>query len=115
MPNLILQPIVENAIRHGIVSRIAPGEIEIKASRAGGVLQLRVKDNGPGLPRGEASSGRIKEGLGLANTRARLQQMYGSAHRFEMADVPEGGLQVTIEMPFEIASVVREHEEAAII
>jgi two-component system LytT family sensor kinase len=110
-----LQPIVENAIRHGIVSRIAPGEIEIRASRAGDVLQLRVKDNGPGLQGGEASSGRIKEGLGLANTRARLQQMYGAAHRFEMADAPEGGLQVIIDMPFETVAVVREQEEAAII
>jgi two-component system LytT family sensor kinase len=115
VPNLILQPIVENAIRHGIVSRIAPGEIEIRASRAGGVLQLRVKDNGPGLQGGDASSGRIKEGLGLANTRARLQQMYGAAHRFEMADVPEGGLQVTIDMPFETVPVVREQEAAEII
>lgn len=70
VPNLILQPIVENAIRHGIVSRIAPGEIEIRASRAGDVLQLRVKDNGPGLHRGEASSGPIKEGLGGWLTRA---------------------------------------------
>ena len=115
VPNLILQPIVENAIRHGIVSRIAPGEIEIRASRAGDVLQLRVKDNGPGLHGGEASGGRIKEGLGLANTRARLQQMYGTAHRFDMADVPEGGLQVTLEMPFETAGLVREREEAVII
>jgi len=114
VPNLILQPIVENAIRHGIVSRIAPGEIEIRATRAGGVLQLRVKDNGPGLHGSEASSGPIKEGLGLANTRARLQQMYGAAHRFEMADAPEGGLQVTLEMPFEIVGV-REQDEAAII
>ncbi len=115
VPNLILQPIVENSIRHGIVSRIAPGEIEIRATRAGGVLQLRVKDNGPGLHGREAVSGPIKEGLGLANTRARLQQMYGAAHRFEMTDAPEGGLQVTLEMPFETSNIVREQEEAAII
>ncbi len=115
VPNLILQPIVENAVRHGIVSRIAPGEIEIRASRTGDILRLQVKDNGPGLHGGEATSGRIKEGLGLTNTRARLQQMYGTAHRFDMADVPEGGLQVTLEMPFDTAGLVREREEAVII
>lgn len=114
VPNLILQPIVENAIRHGIVSRIAPGQIEISAKRSGGTLQLQVKDNGPGLHRGEASSGRIKEGLGLANTRARLEQLYRAAHRFEMSDAPEGGLQVTLEVPFVTAGAVREQEEAAI-
>ena len=97
------------------MSRIAPGEIQVSAARAGDVLQLRVKDNGPGLLRGETSSVRIKEGLGLANTRSRLRQMYGAAHRFEMADVPEGGLLVTIDMPFETAGIVRDSEEAATI
>ena len=111
VPNLILQPIVENAIKHGIVSRIAPGEIEIRADRDSDVLRLRVKDNGPGL---NAAAARRREGLGLANTRARLQQMYGSAHRFEMADAASGGLQVTLELPFETAAV-REPQKAAII
>ena len=115
VPNLILQPIVENAIKHGIVSRIAAGEIEIRSMRDRDVLRLLVKDNGPGLQRGERSTGRIKEGLGLANTRARLQQMYGAAHRFEMADADEGGLQVTLEMPFETTGVAREHDEAVVI
>jgi LytS/YehU family sensor histidine kinase len=114
VPNLILQPIVENAIKHGIVSRIAAGEIEIRSMRDREVLRLLVKDNGPGLG-GETSAGRLKEGLGLANTRARLQQMYGSAHRFEMSDVAEGGLQVTLEMPFETSGATREREEAAVI
>jgi two-component system, LytTR family, sensor kinase len=115
VPNLILQPIVENAIRHGIASRIAPGEIEIRAGRAGEALRLLVKDNGPGLQRSGAPNGRAREGLGLANTRARLQQLYGSAHRFEIADVPEGGLQVTIDMPFETVALVRHPEQVAIL
>ncbi|MEK6286194.1 MAG: histidine kinase [Acidobacteriota bacterium] len=114
VPNLILQPIVENAIRHGIVSRIAPGQIEINAKRSGDTLQLEVKDNGRGLHRGEASSGRIKEGLGLTNTRARLEQLYRAAHRFELSDAPEGGLQVMLEFPFVTAGVVREQEEVTI-
>lgn len=101
VPNLILQPIVENAIRHGIVSRIAPGQIEVRARRDGGILQLQVKDNGPGLGSSDGTRARIKNGLGLANTRARLEQLYRADHSFEMKDVPEGGLRVTLEFPFE--------------
>src|SRR6266550_5705417 len=112
IPNLILQPIVENAIKHGIVSRIAPGRIEIIARRSDGTLHLQVKDNGPGLHQGEALSGRVKEGLGLANTRARLEQMYRASYRFEMRDAPEGGLQVTMEVPFVTSGAVRAAEAA---
>jgi len=114
VPNLILQPIVENAIKHGIVSRIAPGEIVIRATRLGDTLQLRVQDNGPGLQAIDQSSVRIREGLGLANTRARLHQMYGAGHSFDMSDIPEGGLRVTIEIPFETAHAARGLGEAAI-
>ncbi|HXU35487.1 MAG TPA: histidine kinase [Blastocatellia bacterium] len=113
VPNLILQPIVENAIRHGIVSRIAPGQIEISAMLIGDALQLRVKDNGPGLRSAGGGRAIVKEGLGLANTRARLAQMYGPAHRFEMSDAPEGGLQVTLTIPFE-SWPARVPEQAAI-
>ena len=76
VPNLILQPIVENAIRHGIVSRIAPGQIEIKACLKDNVLRLSVKDNGPGLGAVDGGRAILREGLGLANTRSRLAQMY---------------------------------------
>jgi len=111
VPNLILQPIVENAIKHGIVSRIAPGEIEISAKRVGDSLELEVKDNGPGLHRAK-SSGLVKEGLGLGNTRARLEQLYGESHHFDMTDAPEGGLRVTLDIPFE---VTRAREQAVIL
>ncbi len=110
VPNLILQPIVENAIRHGIVARIAPGEIAIRARRLGDQLELQVKDNGPGLGRTEGV--RLKEGLGLANTRARLEQLYRAAYRFDMSDAPEGGLQVTLEIPFVTVGAVRAQEAA---
>ena len=108
VPNLILQPIVENAIRHGIAPRAAPGRIEISAKRNNGSLRISVTDNGPGLsakassPRPTSSGGAVKTqtgGLGLANTRARLAQLYGDEHRFELADAPEGGLVVTLEIP----------------
>jgi len=100
VPNLLLQPIVENAIRHGIVSRSEPGRIEISSSHEGELLRLQVKDNGPGLAPMESSGSRLREGLGLGNTRARLEQLYGPSHRFDMADAPEGGLQVTLDLPF---------------
>ena len=111
VPNLILQPIVENAIKHGIVSRIAPGEIEISAKRVGDSLELEVKDNGPGLHRAK-SGGLVKEGLGLGNTRARLEQLYGASHHFDMTDAPEGGLRVTLDIPFE---VTRAREQAVVL
>ena len=101
VPNLILQPIVENAIRHGIAPRSRPGRIEIYARRQDGVLQVQVTDDGPGLPVNGNSKGILKEGVGLANTQARLQQIYGNAHRLDLANAPLGGLTVTLEIPFE--------------
>jgi sensor histidine kinase YesM len=98
VPDLILQPIVENAIRHGIAPRAASGVIGIRAARLNGSLRLEVRDNGGGM-RGEglkAGSG----GVGIANTRARLAHMYGADHRFEMRNLAGGGLLVDITIPF---------------
>ncbi|MEK6300575.1 MAG: histidine kinase [Acidobacteriota bacterium] len=114
VPNLLLQPIVENAIRHGIVSRSEPGRIEISSRRNGDRLLLLVRDNGPGLAPLESSGGKLREGLGLGNTRARLEQLYGAGHRFEMADAPEGGLQVTLDLPFHAAAARSALTEAAL-
>jgi two-component system LytT family sensor kinase len=96
VPNLILQPIVENAIRHGIATKAAPGRIEISAKKSEERLQVRVRDTGPGLP----SNGSSREGIGLANTRARLLRMYGLESTLTLANAPGGGLEVTIEIPF---------------
>jgi two-component system LytT family sensor kinase len=101
VPNLILQPIVENAIRHGVAPRAAPGHVEISAERRGDVLRLEVRDNGVGLSNGSTHGSAPKGGVGLSNTRARLEQLYGSAHRFELADGPRGGAVVTIEIPLQ--------------
>jgi two-component system, LytTR family, sensor kinase len=98
VPNLILQPLVENAIKHGIAPRSRAGLVEIRATRENGTLQLRVRDDGKGLPTGTDAS--LKEGVGLANTRARLRQLYGSAHLFELVNAPEGGLVVHLSIPF---------------
>jgi two-component system LytT family sensor kinase len=101
VPNLILQPIVENAIRHGVSQRAAHGHVEVHAVRAGNVLRLEVRDNGRGLPEG-IEPGRANQGcggVGLANTRARLQQLYGGAYRFDLSNAPDGGAVVTLELP----------------
>ena len=99
VPNLILQPIVENAIRHGVAPRSAPGHVEISAKRGERALRIQVRDNGPGLSAITAPDDGFREGLGLTNTRARLARLYGAAHRFELEDAPGGGLLVTLEIP----------------
>jgi len=96
VPNLLLQPLVENAVRHGIAKRRGPGRIEIRAVRRDGRLELAVRDDGEGLAGGAAGGA----GIGLANTRERLAQLYGSEHRLELRDAPGGGLEVAIAIPF---------------
>lgn len=112
VPNLVLQPIAENAIRHGIAAQAGPGRIEVSAARLNNSLILEVKDNGPGLMAAQDSAGALRNGVGLANTRARLEHLYGEAQRFEIADVEGGGLRVTLEFPFEQAELKRASEKA---
>ena len=100
VPNLILQPIVENAIRHGIAPRSTPGLIEIGAEQRNGTLRIQVRDNGPGLPAHRISEILFHKGLGLANTETRLERLYGAAHLFDFSNSPAGGLVVTLEIPF---------------
>lgn len=96
VPNLILQPLVENAIRHGIAPQAGPGVVEIQAQRENGMVRMRVRDNGAGLKQKVGSL----NGIGLGNTKARLEQLYNSHHRFEMREPPGGGFEVTIAIPF---------------
>ena len=100
VPNLAWQPIVENAIRHAIAPRAGRGHIEIRAQRTGKTLQLQVKDDGPGLPPNQNSNGSSSRGVGLANTRERLRQLYGNNHHFELVNGSDRGLVVTLEIPF---------------
>jgi two-component system LytT family sensor kinase len=95
VPSLLLQPLVENAIRHGIEPHARPGRLRIEARRELDHLLLVVRDTGAGLPPG----GFTREGIGLANTRERLHELYGARHRFELANHPEGGLEVRIQLP----------------
>jgi len=98
VPNLILQPLVENAMRHAI-GNSKSGRVEINAVPRNGVVRIEVKDNGPGLTSERALETRPGKGLGLANTRARLVGLYGAAAKFELTNDPAGGLIVTIEIP----------------
>ena len=100
VPNLILQPIVENAIRHAIAPRSTPGLIEIEAKQDGNKLRIQVRDNGPGISEHRTSDGVLNKGLGLTNTGTRLEQLYGTAHLFDLRNSSEGGLVVTLEIPF---------------
>ncbi|HKG21099.1 MAG TPA: histidine kinase [Blastocatellia bacterium] len=104
LPNLILQPLVENAIKHGVSAHAGPGRIKIHASRRDGLLQVEVTDNGPGVQ--ERDGGSFKEGLGLANTQARLEHLYGGDHRLDMVNAPLGGLTVILEIPFKTEPIL---------
>ncbi|HEX6370827.1 MAG TPA: histidine kinase [Longimicrobium sp.] len=95
VPHLLLQPLVENAIKHGIGPRRAPGRIRITGTAAGGRLFLSVADDGRGI------SGPPRAGaMGLANTRARLQRLYGAGHDFALHSSAGEGTRVEVRIPF---------------
>ncbi len=96
VPNLILQPLVENAIRHAVAPRAEETRVEIFAERQNGHLLLVVRDDGDGIGKNDSKSG----GIGLANTRARLEKLYGAAQTFEISQPEESGLQISITIPF---------------
>ena len=94
VPSLILQPLVENAIQHGIAATSLPGTLTLRARREGEVLHVEVADSGPGLAPGAPARA---QGIGLANTRARLQRLYGDRQLFELQH--GAGLVVKLSMP----------------
>jgi two-component system, LytTR family, sensor kinase len=97
VPNLILQPLVENAIKHGISRKSGPGLIEIRARQREDRLELRVTDNGPGLEPVAAAESR---GVGVRNTQERLSQLYGTEYAFSIDDRAGGGVEVLLQIPF---------------
>lgn len=98
VPTLILQPLLENAVRHGVSQRPGARRIEVRASGDGGTLTLEVIDDGPGLPEGWSIE--RNAGLGLANTRDRLRTLYGEEWKLTVQGVDAGGVRVTVRLPF---------------
>jgi two-component system LytT family sensor kinase len=99
VPHFILQPLVENAIEHGIGRRAGSGRIVVDAEAVGQQLYLRLGDDGGGLTPGASGSLALDEGVGLGNTRHRLRQLYGEAHSFTIDRAENGGTLVTIAIP----------------
>jgi two-component system LytT family sensor kinase len=101
VPSLVLQPIVENAIQHGMADRSDKGHVTVRAQRSDGRLELVVADDGPGLPRDTPH----REGVGLANTRERISRLYGSDGQFDMES--GAGLRVRLAFPFRLTPQVQ--------
>src|SRR4029077_19498725 len=100
VPYLILQPLVENAIRHGIAPRATTGRLLICARRIAGRLHLTVRDDGTGLPSGQPDP--TSGGVGLANTSERLRQLYGDEASIEVVNVDDGGTEARVVVPFRL-------------
>jgi two-component system, LytTR family, sensor kinase len=95
VPTMILQPIVENAIEHGVNAQRGAGRVNVSAARDNGSLVIEVRDSGPGFVPAV-----VHDGIGLTNTRARLEQLYGSEYRFEYGSASGGGAAVRITIPY---------------
>jgi two-component system, LytTR family, sensor kinase len=95
VPNLMLQPLVENALKHGLNAADGSGRIEVSARRDGDVVHLAVRDHGPGPTAPSAA-----RGVGIQNTIARLEQLYGDKQRFALRRATDGGAVVEVEIPY---------------
>lgn len=103
VPMLVLQPIVENAIKHGIAKRDQGGTLSILASRSNGMLTLSVYNDGPSLP---AMGEKIRSGIGISNLETRLQSLYGDNFKLNMQNQGSTGVQVSVSLPFNDVSFV---------
>ena len=108
VPFFILQPLVENALQHGIARRAGAGRVTVNAQRQGDALQLTITDDGPGLAQAERAFPR--EGLGLSNTRQRLRELYGDGQHLSLATPSEGGLRVELIIPYKAAPMLEFQE-----
>jgi two-component system LytT family sensor kinase len=111
VPNLLLQPLVENAIRHGVAPHSRQGWIAIHAAREGTRLKLEIRDSGNGLPPERLTA--LNRGVGLGNTRARLTHLYPSAHQFAFSNLDDG-FCVTVSIPFEVETPSVEYIRAGV-
>jgi len=103
VPNLLLQPLLENALKHGIGRSAEAGSIKITATKYDGRLSITVTDKGAGLPNNWQL--KTSSGIGLANTIARLQQLYGENYRFDIRNRDQGGVEVEVVMPLRIFQI----------
>ena len=108
VPNMLLQPLVENAIRHGISPKKTGGQIAIQASRRAGKLYIQIRDDGKGF---KNTRDDFDKGIGIKNTRERLEQLYGENHRFSLENGQSGGAFVAMEIPFRLSSPDEEEGE----
>jgi sensor histidine kinase YesM len=97
VPSLLLQPLVENAIKYGVARKSGPGHIDISARREGDKLRLEVRDDGIGLTEDALTA--LHKGIGVSTTRARLQHLFGADYRFEFHRLPQG-LAVVVALPW---------------
>ena len=109
VPVLVLQPLVENAIKHGFAGRTDGGTVRISAREVGERLEVTVSDSG----RGAASASAVREGVGLSNTRARLEHLYPGRHDLRVSLPPHGGFAVTLSVP--LAGIAPEEELSEIL
>ena len=106
VPHLLLQPLVDNAVKHGVSRRSQGGTVRVESSVHNGELELRVSDDGAGLEKNEAP---FTRGFGLRATRERIETLYGQNQSLEMQSLPEGGVAVQIHIPFQ----GQKHDEVA--
>jgi two-component system, LytTR family, sensor kinase len=105
VPNLLLQPLIENAVKHGIAARASAGAIELNVVRNNGLLQLQLRNEGPALPPNWSLDS--ARGIGLRNTAMRLQHLYGADAQFDVRDWAHG-VEVSVALPYHTAPVNRE-------
>jgi two-component system, LytTR family, sensor kinase len=110
LPNLLLQPLVENAVRHGIAPYLRPGWIAIHATREDASLKIEISDSGAGLPPDRLMA--LNRGVGLDNTRARLAHLYPSAHEFSFSNLDDG-FCVRVKIPFRVETPIALAEAGA--
>lgn len=103
LPSMMLQPLVENALQHGIEARPGPGRVTVTVRRQATRLCIRVEDTGPGFA--AASQSHNGNGIGLSNTRARLEHLYGDAQSLECGNHADGGAFVHVVLPFHTAAI----------
>ena len=98
VPQLVVQLLVENSVRHVLAKELLPIRVAVVARRVGDRLRLEVSDDGPGAP--ALRTGALAEGIGLSSIRSRLQLLYGGDHLVSFANGPAGGFVVELELPF---------------